>query len=170
MIRDLIDPAQAAGAGRLAVLDPAVYYVDAPWVGAREVYRSRLRITRRVLASTGYILERLWRGRGALAVWQFVSHKLLRWLLWLPALGFMVSSTFLASESWFFALLFWLQLALYASVWPVLVLVKRGTKLPVLVHAAFFVLSLAAMAHGWWSWLRGKRQATWRLADTTGRT
>jgi hypothetical protein len=81
VVRDLIDPAQAAAAGKRSVFDRSVWYAAAPWVGAGQVYRARLRITRRALSATGYVLVRLWRGLGPLAVWQFVSHKVLRWLL-----------------------------------------------------------------------------------------
>jgi biofilm PGA synthesis N-glycosyltransferase PgaC len=78
MIRDLVDPAQAVGQGYRAVLDPEVPYLDAPWLGAREVYRARVRITMRSLSSTPYILSQLLVGRRYGAILLYASHKLLR--------------------------------------------------------------------------------------------
>ena len=163
MIRDLIDPAQTLGAGYDAVLDPSVTYDDAPWVGAREVYRARVRITVRALSSTRYILAQLWRGRRPAAVWQYVSHKLLRWLMWLPAAGLFVASLALAPQSRWFAAAAVVQLLLYAVVPLAPALARRGREVPALSAWAFFVLNILAMAHGSADWLVGRRKTTWRL-------
>jgi hypothetical protein len=63
------------------LLDPEVPYLDAPWLGPREVYRARVRITMRALSSTPYILSQLLAGRRYGAILLYASHKLLRWLL-----------------------------------------------------------------------------------------
>lgn len=165
MIRDLIDPAQAAGAGHLSILDATVPYVDAPWVGAAEVYWSRVRITMRALSSTPYILGQLLGARRYLAVWQFVSHKLLRWFLWMPALTLLLSSVWLASQSIFYAAAALLQVLLYAAVPVGLVAARRGRRISGLADWSFFVVSLVAMAHGLSRSLRGQRKATWRLRE-----
>ena len=165
MIRDVVDPAQAAGKGYLAVLDPSVPYTDAPWVGIAEVYRARVRITMRVLSSTGYVLGLLARGRRHMAAFQYVSHKLLRWFLWVPAAGLLVSSLRLAAHDPWFEVPAALQVMLYATVPLALRAAQAGFGLPVLTGFAFFVLSLAAMAHGFANWLAGKRKTTWRLRD-----
>ena len=163
MIRDLIDPAQTLGAGYDAVLDPSVTYDDAPWVGAREVYRARVRITVRALSSTRYILAQLWRGRRPAAVWQYVSHKLLRWLMWLPAAGLFVASLALAPQSRWFAAAAVVQLLLYAVVPLAPAMARRGREVPALSAWAFFVLNILAMAQGSADWLVGRRKTTWRL-------
>jgi cellulose synthase/poly-beta-1,6-N-acetylglucosamine synthase-like glycosyltransferase len=161
MIRDLVDPAQAAGAGYLSVLDPAIRYLDAPWVGSAEVYRSRVRITMRALSSTRHILGRLLRGRRYVAAFQFVSHKLLRWFLWLPAAGLLISSLWPGARPPAFVAL--AQLLLYASVPVALTRPRLAERAPALAHWAFFVLSLVAMAHGFGLWASGRKKATWRL-------
>lgn len=163
MIRDLVDPAQATGAGYLAVLDPEVPYLDAPWVGAREVGRARVRITVRALSSTGYILGLLLRGGRLLAAAQFVSHKLLRWLLWLPALGLLGSSLWLAPASPAFAILAGLQLLLATLALLGLAAAGSARDVAVLTHLGFLALSLAAMARGCLLWAAGGRRTTWRL-------
>jgi glycosyltransferase involved in cell wall biosynthesis len=168
MIRDLVDPAQAIGAGHAAVLDPKVTYDDAPWVSAREVYRARVRITVRALSSTGYILRQLAQGRRPAAVWQYVSHKLLRWLMWLPASGLLVASLALAPDNRWFAAAALVQLLLYALVPLTLMLAHRGRELPALSAWAFFVLSILAMAQGCAAWLLGRRKTTWRLRPDAG--
>jgi cellulose synthase/poly-beta-1,6-N-acetylglucosamine synthase-like glycosyltransferase len=164
MIRDLVDPAQAAGQGYLAILDPDVPYTDAPWVGAAEVYRSRVRITMRALSSSPCILALLAEGRRPFAIFQYVSHKLLRWFLWLPACGLLASSAALGVDDAGFAAFALVQAALYASVPLAVAAARAGRAVPVLTGFAFFALSLAAMAHGFLRWLRGAKKVTWRSA------
>jgi glycosyltransferase involved in cell wall biosynthesis len=163
MIRDLVDPAQAASQGYRAVLDPAVPYLDAPWLGAREVYRARVRITMRALSSTPYILGQLLGGRRYAAILIYTSHKLLRWFLWLPIGTLLLSSLWLAPAQAFYAHAAMVQVLLYASVPVTLAAAKAGRQLGPLSHWAFFVLSLIAMAHGFGFWAAGRRKATWRL-------
>jgi cellulose synthase/poly-beta-1,6-N-acetylglucosamine synthase-like glycosyltransferase len=163
MIRDLVDPAQAASQGYRAVLDPAVPYLDAPWLGAREVYRARVRITMRALSSTPYILGQLLAGRRYAAILIYTSHKLLRWFLWLPIGTLLLSSLWLAPAQAFYAHAALVQVLLYASVPVTLAAAKAGRQLGPLSHWAFFVLSLIAMAHGFGFWAAGRRKATWRL-------
>jgi cellulose synthase/poly-beta-1,6-N-acetylglucosamine synthase-like glycosyltransferase len=134
MIHDLVDPAEAAGAGYLAIVDPGIPYLDAPWVGGREVWRARVRITVRALSSTAHILGLLLRGGRPLAAVQFVSHKLLRWLLWLPALGLLGSSLWLAPSSPAFALLAGAQLLLAALAALGLAAARAGRHATVLAH------------------------------------
>jgi cellulose synthase/poly-beta-1,6-N-acetylglucosamine synthase-like glycosyltransferase len=164
MIRDLVDPAQAAGAGYLAVLDPDVSYTDAPWVGVAEVYRSRVRITMRALSSSRYIVDLLIRGGRSFAVFQYISHKLLRWFLWLPAFGLLTSSASMAAYDDRFKVIALVQVALYASAPLAIAASRAGRTVPVLTEFAFFVLSLVAMVHGFITWLRGKKKITWRSA------
>jgi len=167
MIRDLVDPAQTIGAGYDAVLDPNVTYDDAPWVGAGEIYRARVRITMRALSSTRYIVAQLWRGRRPAAIWQYVSHKLLRWLMWLPSAGLFIASLALAPQSRWFAAAAVVQLLLYAVVPLAPALARRGREVPALSAWAFFVLNILAMAQGSAAWLVGRRKATWRLRPGT---
>src|SRR3954453_3843713 len=158
MIRDLVDPAKAAGAGYLSVLDPEIRYLDAPSVGSAEVYRSRVRITMRALSSTRYILGRLLRGRRYIAAFKFFSHKLLRWFLWLPAAGLLASSLWLGAGSPLFALVALGPLLLFATVPGVLSGGPPAQRLPPLALWAFFVASFVAMAHGFALWASGRKK------------
>jgi cellulose synthase/poly-beta-1,6-N-acetylglucosamine synthase-like glycosyltransferase len=164
MIRDLVDPAQAIGAGYDVALDPEVTYDDAPWVGAREVYRARVRITMRALSSTHYILGQLWQGRRPISIWQYVSHKLLRWLMWLPAAGLFATSLALAPQSRWFTAAAAAQLLLYAMVPLAPALARRGREVAALSAWTFFVLNILAMAQGSVAWLLGRQKTTWRLS------
>lgn len=173
MIHDLVDPAEAVGAGYKAILDPAVPYLDAPWVGEREVWRARVRITVRALSSTGHILGLLLLRGGRpplLAAAQFVSHKLLRWLLWLPALGLACSSLWLAPTGGGPAHVAVAGLTLLLAALAALGLAagRAGREVPVLTHLGFLVLNLAAMARGCLLWAAGGRRTTWRLKPPSG--
>jgi hypothetical protein len=103
-----------------------------------------------------------------MAAFQFVSHKLLRWFLWLPAAGLLASSLWLGAGSPLFALAALAQILLYASVPPVLSGRRLARHLPPLTHWAFFVASLVAMAHGFALWASGRKKATWRLRPPAG--
>jgi hypothetical protein len=165
MIRDLVDPAQAAGQGYRVVLDPEIPYLDAPWLGAREVYRARVRITMRALSSTPYILSQLLTGHRYAAIALYGSHKLLRWLLWLPASTLLLSSLWLAPSHPAFAYAGLVQALLYAAVPVALAAARVGRHLGPLTDWAFFVLSLIAMAQAFCLWAAGRKKATWRLRE-----
>jgi cellulose synthase/poly-beta-1,6-N-acetylglucosamine synthase-like glycosyltransferase len=165
MIRDLIDPAQTVGQGYRAVLDPDIPYLDAPWRGAREVYRARVRITMRALSSTPYILGQLVQGGRYGAILLYASHKLLRWLLWLPAAGLLASSLWLAPFNAFFVHAGLIQALFYGAVPVALAAARAGRSLGPLTHWAFFVLSLTAMGHAFGLWAAGRKKATWRLRE-----
>ena len=150
------------------MLDPEVTYDDAPWVGAAEVYRARVRITVRALSSTPYILGQLWRGHRPIAIFQFLSHKLLRWLMWLPALALLAACIALAPQNRWFAAAALVQLLLYTVVPLAPALARRGHEVPALSAWAFFVLSILAMAQGFVSWALGRRRTTWRLRPNGG--
>ena len=162
MIRDLVDPAQSLGQGRIAVLDTEVPYLDAPWVGVDEVYSARVRITQRALSSTPYILRQLWKSGRPWTILQFVSHKLLRWILWLPLLLFFLSSIPLAITGFLPALvavagfIAWFGLAFVQASFP-----QIGRKIAA-DHALFLLLSFVAMFEGTRRSLLGRTRSTWR--------
>jgi hypothetical protein len=119
----------------------------------------------RALSSMPYILSQLLVGRCYGAILLYTSHKLLRWLLWLPASALLLSCLWLAPSHVAFAYAALLKSLLYASVPIVLSAARAGRQVPLLTHWAFFVLSMIAMAQAFCFWAAGRKKATWRLRE-----
>ena len=163
LIHDLVDPAHTLGQGYLAIVDPEVRYLDAPWVGTDEVSNARIRITQRALMSTPYILRQLRASGRPWTLWQFISHKLLRWILWLPLLALFFSSIWLSLTQYppavavLIAFLSWLGMSFAHVFFP-----RSFVSTKVGHHALFLLLSFLGMFEGFRRTLLGQTRSTWK--------
>jgi glycosyltransferase involved in cell wall biosynthesis len=123
-------------------------------------FRCRVRIGVRGTAMIPYVLGQLLRhGRFGYA-FQMVSHKMLRWWLWLLLLLLLASNMALAGQARFYAVTAVVQAAGYGAAVLGLAAGKR-LRLPLLSTASFFVMANAAMAVGAIKGLAGRRMAKW---------
>ncbi|HEU0225512.1 MAG TPA: glycosyltransferase [Steroidobacteraceae bacterium] len=89
-----------------------------------------------------------------------VSHKLMRWLAFVPLAACFVAAFLLRAEP-VYALAFYGQLALYALAGLGLQSQLVAQRSPLIRLAAFFVLVNAAAARALGQWLAGVRQEVW---------
>jgi cellulose synthase/poly-beta-1,6-N-acetylglucosamine synthase-like glycosyltransferase len=160
--RDLLDPAQVVALGRRVAFDPDCVADEIGPTTAAESIRSRARMTLRGLTALPTALVMLTGAGRWVAVWQLVSHKLLRWLLWIPA-GLAWLSHFaiaLVDPAW--VLLFVLHSALWAASVTGALLAVRGVGGGVASAIGFPVLTLVPMALATIDWCRGRRAALWQ--------
>ncbi len=90
--------------------------------------------------------------------YQYLCHKLLRWLVPFFLLGALTSNYLLISSLTVFSVLFGCQLLFYGIAvfgWTTQSL-TRGLKIPM-----FFLVVNAAIAVAWWQYLTGKRVILW---------
>jgi cellulose synthase/poly-beta-1,6-N-acetylglucosamine synthase-like glycosyltransferase len=160
--RDLIDPAQAAAAGLRTIVDRDARCVEVPWRGAAETYRNRVRVTIRGCSAIPYIVRSLAAHRRWSALWQFVSHKVLRWFVGFPMLGLAISSLLLASSSKVVAAFAALQFSAWAIAGFGVFAARRGVVLPGLSLVSFLALSIVAMTVGCLRWASGRNAAIWK--------
>ena len=180
LVRDMVDPVQALVQGyRVMRADRAICH-EVPWTNTSDVFSNRVRCTTRAWAAIAYNLKELWHAGLYSAVFQLVSHKVLRLSLWIPALTFLASTTLLAIRSlnpWIVgvAAAQWISYGLVAIA---LVLGQRGILVPILSPVAYYVVNFAAMGFGSIRFACGSQSVTWRkspiesnrTAHSTGRS
>ena len=102
--------------------------------------------------------------RRGLRGWQFLSHKLLRWISLIPMLMVLVSSALMARGSHFFAGLLVLQAMLYGLAAVGLWKSIAGRPVPRLIAVPFYiVLGVVGALAGTLDSLRGKRFDVWEI-------
>jgi len=131
---------------------------------ARQEYRRRIRLT-------AGAVQTVWRRKypsifNPILFWQFVSHKLLRWLEPIFLLVLLLSNSVLLSIHPVYVGLFLIQVAFYGiACVAVYSLRLRETKLGGIVF--YFAMSHVAMAYGLWKGIFNTQRVTW---NRTGRT
>jgi cellulose synthase/poly-beta-1,6-N-acetylglucosamine synthase-like glycosyltransferase len=117
-------------------------------------------------ASAGYqILSVFWRlllAPNRLFAWQFVAHKLFRWLVPCFLLIVLVSSAMIPLE--FYRQLCWLQLAFYSTALLGLVL-HRYFDNSIFYLPLYFCMGNTAALYGLLRYLRGGQSVLWRRAE-----
>jgi len=92
--------------------------------------------------------------------WQFLSHKLFRWLLPYAAIALLISNFGLWNAGLFYRVMLILQLAGYTAGTISLVGGPVG-QIKALRPAGFFVLGSVATLRAWWKFCLGDKLVTW---------
>ena len=96
--------------------------------------------------------------------YQYVCHKLLRWLVPFFLLSAFISNLLIAGASNFYLFLFLLQAAFYGTgllaLKGFLPKERIATKIPL-----YFLTVNASIATAWWKYLRGERVVTWKPSE-----
>jgi cellulose synthase/poly-beta-1,6-N-acetylglucosamine synthase-like glycosyltransferase len=156
-------PIDIADGGHGVVYAPEAEAVEHTTVFWREEFRRKVRIVLRGL--TGFsALRRRMRG---FRLWQFTSHKLLRWMVGPFLIAAFVSNAVLATTSTVYAGLFALQLLFYlaALIGSFLRHVENPKK--IFYVPFYFTMVNAAALVGITKFLGGQRLRVWEKAEST---
>jgi hypothetical protein len=170
LIRDIVDPAQVAGAGYRVVFAQAARACEEPWIGTSNILEARIRMTQRSFSSVASVMQELLPNGRYLAVLMLLSNKVLRWLLWLPMLGALVAACGLARSSNFYAVAALIQLAFYALALLGIGSEKASKYFPGLSILSFAFLNLFSMAIAGFRWANGGKRSTWRNSESVKET
>ncbi|HEU4557805.1 MAG TPA: glycosyltransferase [Longimicrobium sp.] len=162
LVRDMVDPAQAAALGYRVVLEERAECLEVPWSGVGEIFRNRVRSTMRSTWAVPCVVGGLLRGRRWTAAFQFVSHKLLRQQIWVPLAGMLACSLWLAPTRPGYAAIAAGLLAGCAAGGVGLLAAWRGRRVPGLSMAGYMLLTVAAMGVGTLRCFVGQRAVLWR--------
>jgi cellulose synthase/poly-beta-1,6-N-acetylglucosamine synthase-like glycosyltransferase len=151
--------------GQRVVYEPAAIADENGTPGARQEFRRRVRLA----AGAAQLLKwRRWPSlRRPIELWQFLSHKLLRWVEPLLLATLLVSNIALWNQGWFFRGALAAQVFAYAAAivaWPSLGF--RGTRLG--GAAFYFLMSHVAMALGLAKGLFNLQSVTWGRTERKG--
>jgi cellulose synthase/poly-beta-1,6-N-acetylglucosamine synthase-like glycosyltransferase len=158
---DVIDAVHTVVQGRRVVYEYDAVSLEDSRTRPRDEFRARVRISVRNTTMAGYILRQLVGHRKWFYLFQMVSHKMLRWWLWVPLVVAFGSSLLLARESAVFAALAAGQAVFYAAALLGLRVGLRGLPGRALAFASFFVMGNAAMCWGTLKGLAGQQSPSW---------
>lgn len=159
---DFVQPLKVVEKGFRVVYEPdALLKEPALTDGGRE-YRMRVRVSLRALWALHDMRQMLNPARFGVFSFQLWSHKVLRYLAFLPLLGVLVSSVALSGTAVIYALALALQLLFYALAWVGHQRSLQGKTLPTaLALPYYFSLLNVASAHATWRYLKGEKQIIW---------
>jgi cellulose synthase/poly-beta-1,6-N-acetylglucosamine synthase-like glycosyltransferase len=155
---DFVLPLKVVSSGYRVVFEPRAHVLEESLNDSNSEFRMRVRVSLRAfwaLRDEMHLLNPL---RDALFAWQLWSHKVLRYMSFLPLGIASVCGLMLAPMSPFYGALALAQVALALAAW----MGSRGWKWRPLRFAWYFVLLNAASAVAFVRFLRGQKQALWQ--------
>ena len=158
LANDLETPMRLGAAGWKIVYEPEALVFERDTSSPMEELKRQRR-----MCAQGMTAMFLLRGVfGGLRGWQFVSHKLLRWLSLIPMAAILVSSAALARESVLYAGALTLQAVFYGMAGAGLVMVAANGDVARIVSVPFYVmLGLFAAQIGVLDAIMGRRFDVW---------
>lgn len=160
LANDVEAPMRVAAAGCLVTHERGAVALERDTSSTLEEFKRR----RRMCAQGMLAMLRLRGLLGALRGWEFVSHKLLRWLSLIPMLMVLGSSAVLAGHSFVFGAVLALQLIFYGLTAVGLVTAMAGRPAnPFLAVPFYVVLGASGALVGVVESLLGKRFDVWEI-------
>ena len=163
---DFALPLEVVRQGRRIVYEPGALLRERSVADPGDEYRMRVRVALRALWAIRDRLDLLNPLRHGLFAWQLLSHKVLRYLAFLPLALLLVVNAILAPRSGFYAGLLAAQLACYAGAALGFLLAGRGPMPRWISLPYYFVLIQAASCHAILKLLAGRKIVIW--APRTG--
>jgi len=160
---DFQTPFDVANLGFGTVYEPAAVAVERSAELWEEEFDRKVRIVLRGLTGFGRLHSRM----HGLRLWQFVSHKLIRWCVGIVLGVTLISTVVLAQHSTGFAVFLALQLACYAAALGGWLMRRRATMPRALQVPFYFTMVNCAALIAMGRFLTGGRQVVWEKAEST---
>lgn len=163
MANDFQTPFDVANQGYGTVFEPDAVAVERTAQLWEEEFGRKVRIVLQGL--TGF--ARLYARMHGVRLWQFISHKLIRWCVGAVLVVTLISAAVLARNNAYFAGFLAFQLACYTAAlggW----LMRRKEKMPRVLQVPFYFMMVncaALVAMG--RFVTGSRQVVWEKAEST---
>jgi cellulose synthase/poly-beta-1,6-N-acetylglucosamine synthase-like glycosyltransferase len=155
---DFVLPLQVVDQDYRVVFEPLAQLCEDTLTDSSAEFRMRVRVSLRswwALLSEASLLNPL---RRPLFAWQLWSHKVLRYLSFLPLAAACILNVILATVSNFYLALLGVQLLIWLAVWAG----ARGSRLSVARFAYYFALLNAASAVAFVRFVGGHKQVLWQ--------
>ncbi|MBQ1783455.1 MAG: glycosyltransferase family 2 protein [Gammaproteobacteria bacterium] len=157
---DFVQPLQVVAQGYRVVYEPQAVLQEHTLTDAGREYRMRVRVALRALWAMWDMRELFNPLRHGLFAWQLLSHKLLRYLAFVPLIGVLLSNLALLAAP-FYKLTLACQLLFYIAAY--LGWRKGSAEAPALVTVPYyFTLINWACAEAAWMFVQGKKIALWK--------
>lgn len=155
-------PMDVAAAGGRVVYEPAALALEHSARHWHEEFGRKSRIILRGLTGFGLLRGRI----PGLRMWQFWSHKMLRWMVGVFLFLALIANIALAGSATFYTATLVGQLLFYLAAfagWRR----KSATRMKLLYIPFYFVMVNAAALIAMLRYLVGQRQAVWEIAEST---
>jgi cellulose synthase/poly-beta-1,6-N-acetylglucosamine synthase-like glycosyltransferase len=130
----------------------------------KDEFRARVRMGVRGLPVIPHILGLVLKHHQYGYAFQLISHKILRWTLWLWLLIAMTTNPLLIDQGMLYAAIAVFQTIFYSLAVLGIIIGWRGKKVPGLSTLALFVMGNAALGFGMIKSLCGKKMGAWEPA------
>jgi cellulose synthase/poly-beta-1,6-N-acetylglucosamine synthase-like glycosyltransferase len=157
---DFVLPLHVIERGYRVVYNPSATSFEPALRDRKDEYRMRVRVSLRALHGLADMVHVFDVRRFGLFSWQLLSHKLLRYLAFIPLILLFCSSLLLASSGGVYASALVFQIVAYLLAVLPLLRPRRLSSLPVRL-AHYFLLLNAACAHATYLWCRGETRVVW---------
>ena len=162
---DFVNPLMIGARNYGIVYEPDAIAEEKAVTNIRKEFKRKIRVT-----SQGYkALMLLWRWilkSRPLRIFQYLLHKILRWLVPFLLITIFVSNCFLLYLT-IYKYLFAIQVLFYLTAFAGYILDRMGTKVKIFYIPFYFCLINLASAAGLYQALTGTAKATWEKAETT---
>ena len=158
---DFVQPLHVVTQGYRVVYEPAAVLQEPALNDAGREYRMRVRVALRALWALRDMRHLFNPRRHGLFAWQLLSHKLLRYLAFIPLVGVLMSNVALAFSAPFYRLTLALQIVFYTLA---LLGWQRGgsASSSAITVPYYFTLINWACAEATWMYMQGKKIALWK--------
>ena len=159
---DFVQPLGIIEQGKRVVYESDALVHEQALASPTDEFRMRVRVSLRALWALydKRVLFNPFRYR--LFAWQLLSHKLLRYLAFVPLLGLIVFNGLISGQHLFYACFFVLQLAAYAFAGLGHLLRRSTAKASSLLTPYYFVILNAACLVASWRFLNGQKMVLWK--------
>ena len=160
---DFQSPFDVANQGRGTVYEPTALAVERSAELWEEEFDRKVRIVMRGVAGYARLRTRM----HGLRLWQFVSHKLIRWCVGAVLVVTFVSNAMLAASGWFYAVFLVFQTACYLAAFGGWLMRRRQTVPRILYVPFYFTMVNFAALKAMTRFMLGGRQVVWEKAEST---
>ncbi len=157
---DFVIPMKCRAQGYRVRYDPEAIAYETAASSARQEFARRVRI------GAGNF-QAMWECRSLLLPWrgfvsfEFISHKVLRWLTPFAMVAALAANAFLLGADWA-RILFTLQVGFYATAGLGYLLLKAKLQLTLMKYPYYFLVINLGLLCGFFRWVTGSQKADWR--------
>ena len=159
---DFVLPLSVVENGKRVVFEPEAVVYEQTLANAADEFRMRVRVSLRALWAL-YDKRRLLNPlHNGLYAWQLISHKVMRYVAFLPLFGLLLSNLFITSVHPFYFGFLILQLVVYTFAVLGHFLRNRTIRMAELLVPYYFFILNAACGLAFWKFINGKKMVLWK--------
>jgi cellulose synthase/poly-beta-1,6-N-acetylglucosamine synthase-like glycosyltransferase len=158
---DFVLPLAVVEQGKRVVYEPDAVVYEPALSSAAEEFRMRVRVSLRALWALYDMRQLLNPLRYPMFAWQLISHKMLRYVAFLPLAGLLVFNALAFARHGSYAGFLVLQLAAYAIAAVGYLFRRSGAVASKLLAPYYFVVLNVACVVAFWKFLSGQKMILW---------